>query len=148
MKGHFSENWSIVYKGWVNATTPEATIWVFSTTGESDRFYLAGVSFEVPSEGQIDFQTQAQNWGEVMSEATYVNEFSGSITTLFGESDWSNIQTITIDDNSSAATTPSVSSSGDSLFYGLDLVGVAVVLMLAVIVSLIVTVVFLHRRPW
>ncbi len=111
MKGHFSENWTNIYKGEVNTSEPEAIIWAFSTTGEPGRFYLAGVSFKGPSAGQVDFQVQAQTWGEVMSETTATNPFGGSITTLFGESDWSSTQTITIGDNS---TTPTVLPSPSS----------------------------------
>lgn len=105
MKGHYSSNWTTVYNGWANSSGPEVTIWSFSTfrgqgiSGEQGYFYKGGDSFYVPAEGQLDFQVKAQTWGEVMAETSATNPFGGSITTLFGESDWSSTQTVTIDSN-------------------------------------------------
>ncbi|MCW4001124.1 MAG: hypothetical protein NWE93_12895 [Candidatus Bathyarchaeota archaeon] len=100
MKGHFSENWTGIYKGWVNSSSPELTLWTFSTLrgqdlpGQSGYFYRGGESFFVPSEGQLDFQVKAETWGEVMATPSATDPFGGSRTTMFGESDWSSINTI------------------------------------------------------
>jgi hypothetical protein len=131
MKGHFSPNWTTIYDGWVswegdpNSSIPEPRfiVWQFSTLrpnevlGEADRFYLGGDSFYLPSEGQVDFQIKAQTWGEVMATTSAQNPFGGSITTLFGESDWSAVYSLNLidgatsilGDTSSPIPTPTVS---------------------------------------
>ena len=106
MKGHFSQsNWTNIYDGQamnmydvlVNSTF---ILWTFSSSDlsgrEVDRLYRGGDSFYLPYTGEVDFMIKAKTWGEVMATASPQNPFGGSITTLFGESDWSNIQTITI----------------------------------------------------
>jgi hypothetical protein len=119
MKGHFSENWTSIYKGWVNSSGPEVNCWIFSTfrgynlAGQTGYFYRGGESFYVPKEGEMDFQVKAQTWGEVMADRTATNPFGGSVTTLFGESDWSSTQTVTITSiapNTSPTPSPSTAT--------------------------------------
>jgi hypothetical protein len=123
MKVHFSPNWTTIYNGWVawegdpNSSIPEPRfiVWQFSTLksnnvpGEAGRFYHDGDSFYLPSEGQVDFQVKAQTWGEVMATTSAQNPFGGSITTLFGESDWSAVHTIKLSDGASGSVDASSS---------------------------------------
>jgi hypothetical protein len=124
MKGHFSQNWTTIYDGWAgwsgnpNSSIPEPRfiVWQFSTLrpndipGAAGRFYLGGDSFYLPSEGQVDFQVKAQTWGEVMATTSPQNPFGGSITTLFGESDWSDEHTITLTDGAAAGSINTLST--------------------------------------
>lgn len=152
MKGHFSENWTQIYKGWVNVSILEDTTWAFWTSGEPGRFYFKGDSFEGPSEGKIDFQVKAQTWGEVMSETSATNPFGGSITTLFGESGWSNTQTVTIPpqntptpvSSNQPTVLPTPTDSGVSA--PLDWWQTAALAFLAAIVVLLVLVIVLLLR--
>ncbi len=107
MKGHFSENWAYISK--VAADRDSASTVLLYMASGNGTFYYHGDSFLGPSAGQADFQVQAQTWGEVMAEKTATNPFGGSITTMFGTSDWSNTQTITIPEAS-----PSASSSANT----------------------------------
>jgi hypothetical protein len=117
MKGHYSANWTAIYDGWANSSGPELTVWTFSTLrghdlpGQLGYFYQGGNSFYVPAEGKMDFQVKAQTWGEVMATTSPTNPFGGSITTMFGESDWSSIQTINLgngETETTAAPTPTI----------------------------------------
>ncbi len=95
MKGHFSENWTGVYNGVATANS-EFTVLTFSPTNTS--------SFYLPYAGEVDFRMKAQTWGEYMATTSPQNPFGGSITALFGESDWSASQTITIPEPSPTPT--------------------------------------------
>jgi len=156
MKGHFSDNWSNISK--VPAEQDSAlTVLLYTSSGDG-RFYHHGESFPGPSAGQADFQVQAQTWGEVMAERTATNPFGGSVTTLFGASDWSNTQTIAINSNAPTTTpntspsqnpivTPSPSGSDDAFLFGLDWKSIAIVLGVLVVALLaVVVIMFLRKR--
>jgi hypothetical protein len=118
MKGHFSQsNWTNIYDGQAMnmydvLVNSSFIFWTFSSSDlsgrEVDRLYRGGVSFYLPYAGAVDFMIKAQTWGEVMATTSPQNPFGGSITTLFGESDWSNVQTLTLPDG---ATSSSINTS-------------------------------------
>ena len=124
MKGHFSQNWIAIYDGWAgwagdsNSLIPEPSYleWQFSTIrpngapSELGRFYRGGDSLYLPSEGQVDFQVKAQTWGEVMATTSAQNPFGGSITTLFGESDWSNEHSVRLTDGATSGSVDAAST--------------------------------------
>jgi|WetSurMetagenome_2_1015567.scaffolds.fasta_scaffold41978_1 hypothetical protein len=99
MRGHFSGNWTVIYDG-VASESSTSIIWTFSTRDlpglQEYSLYRGGDSFYLPYTGEADFRIKAQTWGEVMATTSPQNPFGGSITTLFGESDWSDTQTLTI----------------------------------------------------
>lgn len=106
MKGSFSDNWSNISRSRATSDS-EYTVLLFSSAGEEGKLYHGGSGFYFPYEGQVDFQVQAQAWGEVMGEMTPGIPFGGgSITTLFSASDWSNTQTINIDESQTPITSP------------------------------------------
>jgi len=180
MKGFFSQNWAIIYNGWagwagnLNSSIPEPSliVWDFSTLrpndvpGEVGRFYRGGDSFYLPLEGQVDFKVKAQTWGEVMAETSPQNPFGGSITTLFGESDWSDAHSLRLTDGATSGsinptsipmTSPTVSEkpTPTSLFIDRNaphleltdcLLPIAVVV--AVIMALIILTSRAHRRTF
>jgi hypothetical protein len=141
IKGYFSQNWTAIYDGWAgwagnpNSSIPEPSslVWEFSTLRPSGApgavgwFYRGGDSFYLPSEGQVDFQVKAQTWGEVMATTSPQNPFGGSITTLFGESDWSNTQTISIGETSASPTPTATVPEFSSLAIQLSLITMAAV---------------------
>jgi hypothetical protein len=115
LKGHFAENWTDRYDGLANKDSA-FTVWTFSSSNEEGReegrLYYRGDSFSLPYVGQVDFQIKAQTWGEVMATRSPQNIFGGSITTLFGESGWSNTQTIDLANGSvSISTSPNPTPS-------------------------------------
>ncbi len=167
MKGYFSNNWTRIYDGWANSSEPQS-VWAFSTfrgeniQGKEGWFYCGGQSFYLPAEGKTDFQVKAQTWGEVMLERTPQNPFGGSHTTMFGESEWSNTQTITIAEAATVAPTvepsqsqptqnptitPSVQPSvGSEGLFGFSWERIAIAVMAVAIVLMAVGMVVLWRK--
>ncbi len=164
MKGYASEQWANISFIQANPNS-EFTNLQYSSTGGS-QFYFAGESVYIPSGGKLDFQVQAQVWTYIQSDSV----FGSWNQVLLAESDWSSTQTIHLDEESSAPTsasqstvsaTPNPSAShlqspgatpnqpvwGNSVFLGLDWVGVVVLMLLVVaVVLLVLVVVFLHKR--
>jgi hypothetical protein len=149
MKGHYGQDWQTLYY-------PTVTPMYAQENSET-----TVISFnEFASDAIIDFQVQAL--------VGYVHRISnGSATNILdmypwvfdGEtSDWSNTQTLTMSDfvpSSTVTVIPTGSTSQNptstanqpaSILFGLDLLGVIVVLMLGAIIVLLVFVVFYLRR--
>jgi hypothetical protein len=151
MKGHFGQEWQTLYN-------PTVTPMYAQENSENTVISFA----EFASDAIIDFQVQAL--------AGYVHRIAnGSATNILdmypwvfdGEaSDWSNTQTLTMSEYTISPTpftsiysgspnptlTIDQSSSGGSVIFGLDLLGVTVVAMLGAIIVLLVFVVFYLRK--
>lgn len=148
----------------------EYTMLTYGLAGNNGTMGLR--QLDISPDGQTDFKVQAfigyntkVSDGWTMLGEVYHYVFTGQ------SSDWSNTQTITIGDNSSTVTsstsplpsssapilsgsptqnptaTPIQPISGNPVFFGLDWIEVALVVLLAVIVMLLVfVVVYLRKR--
>jgi hypothetical protein len=152
-KGHFQQDWHEIYtatNGYAGGEM-EGDYLVVSYEGKysSDGLdlYYQGLIARFPPEGQVDFQVEAM--------VGYVSRDPLAIGWVFnGEtSGWSSTQTITIGESTQTAT-PDVSQSSISpsanptaiQVFGLDLVGVAVLVLIFVITVLLLFVVFYLRK--
>jgi hypothetical protein len=164
MKGHYGEDWLTLYNPTVTPyyaqLDSENTVISFPYS-VSDSHLSVGPLSGLPLNVEIDLQVEAL--------AGYVHRESNSSTTnpleMFtwvfdGEtSGWSSTQTITLswdtvtDETSTAAPTnssqnPTTSSppSGESALFGLDLLGISLLILLGAIVVLLGFMVFYLRK--
>jgi hypothetical protein len=172
MKGHSGGSWTYPNYGdyyvegkpeinYVRANTDSVTVITYGLVGNNGTvdYYC----FDIPAGGRADFQVQA--FIGYYNRTTFTGMLGESHQDVFtGESsDWSDTQTITVDNSSAVTSSPAPSSStsasqnptltvgqpssGDSVLFGLGWIGVAVVVLLALIAVLLVLVVFyLPRR--
>ncbi|MCW3983280.1 MAG: hypothetical protein NWE96_04715 [Candidatus Bathyarchaeota archaeon] len=148
-KGNYDKDWIIIYspsKGYLTQSNSDYTTVVYSLDDNEYPFWD-----NIKGEGTIDFQVQALigsvhrvyngSAAEIMDTAPWI--FEGET------SDWSSTQTITVPEPtqtavpsaSQSSTSPTVNPTVSQVF-GLDWVGVVVVVLLGVVVVLFVFVVF------
>jgi hypothetical protein len=152
-KGHYDKDWITIYspsKGYLTQSNFDYTTVSYSVDDNEYPFWD-----NVKGSATIDFQVQALI-------GTVHRVYNGSTTDIMniapwifeGEtSDWSSTQTITIDEPTQTTTSsvpqPSISPSANPTaiqVFGLDWVGVAVVVLIFVIAAFLVFVVFYLRR--
>jgi hypothetical protein len=152
-KGHFQQDWHEIYtatNGYAGGDI-EGDYLVVSYEGEYSSegldLYYQGLIARFPPDGQVDFQVEAM--------IGYVSRDPLAIGWVFnGEtSGWSGTQTLTIGEPtqtavpsaSQSSTSPSANPTVSQVF-GLDWVGVAIVVLLGAVVVLLVFVVFYLRK--
>ena len=111
MKGSFTEDWIDIAYFRADGTSSLTSI-TFSSSRTEGHLSYDGNSFYLPLEGEVDFQVQAQVWGEVMADTTPDNPFGGSVSTLFAKSDWSKTRHLTL--GSISSVEPSNQSPSNS----------------------------------
>ena len=143
-KGHHEENWTTIYTVDNHYTTQSNTNYTILT-------YLLDQNVppfwnNIPSGGQVDFQVEAL--------IGYVGRTVGFASWYFNgeESDWSNIQTISIPDKAVSPTaspnptaTPQQSDTQSGVLFGLSWEQTAVA-VLAIAVALLAVTLILSRR--
>ena len=148
MKGHYGQDWQTLYN-------PLVTPMYMQKNSEN-----TVISFgELASDAIIDFQVQALvGYVHRIANGSATNQLDMYPWVFDGEtSDWSNTQTLTMSNyvpSLTATSTPTDSSQNPTstanqptcVLFGLDLLGVIVVVMLGAIIVLLVFVVFYLRR--
>jgi hypothetical protein len=167
IKGHYDNNWKCYPDMWKTpliASQDDYTIISFGGyVEENDRY---SYSVYIPESGQLDFRVEAligyytktEGFQSTIASPYYIHTFSGKT------SGWSNIQTITINNDSPSTSTPppltssapsnnstsSTSNSSNSenpnLFSLTSWIGITLVVLFSTIVVLLATIVIYLRR--